>query len=311
MFRFSRRALLAAAAARQARRPNVVVVLAEGRGGAAGMLAGGLEFTRAYAACPDRAWLRASILAGRFPHSMRRAGSGEEPSLVSELRRAGYAAGCAGVWGCDCPAVAPEKTAEFIRSNIPNDFCLCAALEGPETEAAAARLLGALEETGLAGDTIVVFTSAGPAEKAPAEESVRARLAIRYPRRIRPGRFPYLTSHADLAPTLLGMCGLEVPRAFHGRDLSRLILDGEGDPPESVYGEGNLRRDGEWRMVIRGLDKLVVNAHMEVTHLYNLGQDPEEAVNLAGEPAERLKQDEMLALLRRWILRTGDRLDRR
>ncbi len=74
---------------------------------------------------------------------------------------------------------------------------------------------------------------------------------------------------------------------------------------------GRLRSEGEWRMLVRGLDKLVVNSGLEVTHLYNLGQDPQETANLAADSAERRKRDEMLALLRRWILRTGDRLSRR
>jgi len=64
-------------------------------------------------------------------------------------------------------------------------------------------------------------------------------------------------------------------------------------------------------MLVRGLDKLVVNTQFEVTHLYNLGQDPYEMTNLSTDGAERLKRDELLALLRRWVLRTGDRLNRR
>ncbi len=74
---------------------------------------------------------------------------------------------------------------------------------------------------------------------------------------------------------------------------------------------GRLRSEGEWRMLVRGLDKLVVNTGLEVTHLYNLGQDPQETNNLVADSSERRKRDELLALLRRWILRTGDRPSRR
>jgi hypothetical protein len=60
-------------------------------------------------------------------------------------------------------------------------------------------------------------------------------------------------------------------------------------------------------MVVRGLDKLVVDSNLKPTHLYNLGQDPYEFKNLLSEGPERRKVDELLALLRRWAFRTSDR----
>lgn len=289
-----------AAAAFPPKRPNVLLLLAPGELPARESL----RFTRAYTPCPSDRLGRAALLAGRFPHAQPCG----EPTLLSELKRAGYSAACLGEWGCGAAEEGVEQAIGFLRANIPSDFCLCLALDsGP------APVLEALGRLGLAGDTIVALTAArGQMRDEPRDPSARVPLALRYPRRLPGGRsLDFLFSGVDLAPTLLGLCGLETPRPMHGRDHSGLILAGRGEPPESIYAEGRLREAGEWRMMVRGLDKLVVNAQLQPTHLFNLGQDPEEETNLVSEPAERLKRDEMLALLRRWMLRTGDRLPRR
>lgn len=373
--RFSRRELLAAAAvARQSRRPNLLLLLAGGwraqtlpAAGGGELIAPNLDrlfregvcFSRAYACCPLGAPARAAILTGRFPHAMRTPARCEEPTLISELKRAGYSTGCIGDWTCDSAPGAAPAAIQYLRANIPNDFCLCLSLEPPAPaperfarlyaarnfrlrdnvpedldarareahalyyaqcsalDSEAGRLLKTLDETGLAQDTIVVFTSdrgdllgSHGLESAddPHEESARVPLVVRYPRRIQGGgTIDFLASSVDLAPALLALCGVDVPRSMQGRDLSEAILTGKGDPPESIYAEGRLRAQGEWRMLVRGLDKLVVNTRLEVTHLYNLGRDPYEMTNLATDGTQRRKRDELLALLRRWILRTGDR----
>jgi hypothetical protein len=62
-------------------------------------------------------------------------------------------------------------------------------------------------------------------------------------------------------------------------------------------------------MLVRGLDKLVVDREQKVTHLYNLGSDPTEMDNRAQDPTLELKRDELKALLVDWMRRTGDGLD--
>ena len=62
-------------------------------------------------------------------------------------------------------------------------------------------------------------------------------------------------------------------------------------------------------MVVRGLDKLVVDRELNVTHLYNLGQDPFEMENLARDVSQDLKRDELKALLKGWMRRSGDGMD--
>lgn len=78
---------------------------------------------------------------------------------------------------------------------------------------------------------------------------------------------------------------------------------------ESIFAYGKFETPDEWRMVVRGLDKLVVNVRMEVTGLFNLGSDPTEENNLASSTSHTLLRDELLAHLRTWIRHTAFRMD--
>ena len=44
--------------------------------------------------------------------------------------------------------------------------------------------------------------------------------------------------------------------------------------PDSVYAEGRLDQPGEWRVLVRGYDKLVLRPREDATRLYNLADDP-------------------------------------
>jgi choline-sulfatase len=125
------------------------------------------------------------------------------------------------------------------------------------------KVFTALQNSRYKDDTIVVFTSdhgemlvahGGMHQKMyqAYEETTRVPLMIWYPKRITgPRSVDALTSHADLAPTLLGLAGIDrddreairqklavnhsdaVP--FVGRDLSPLILGDGSDLDEPVY----------------------------------------------------------------------------
>jgi arylsulfatase A-like enzyme len=132
---------------------------------------------------------------------------------------------------------------------------------------------------------------------------------VRYGRAIRGGVTSDMPiSLVDLMPTLLSLAGVPAPPGVQGRDLSQQWLRGTGPRSESIYCQGRLGTPEEWRMVVRGLDKLVVDRELKVTYLFNLGQDPYERNNLAREPAFARTRDEMTAILRDWMQRLGDRI---
>ena len=159
---------------------------------------------------------------------------------------------------------------------------------------------------------IVVLTAeSGDGDDSPFERSVRVPLAIRWPGRLTPRVAPeILISHVDLFPTLLSMADAPDPRpGTQGRDLSSLTAGGPGELPDSVYAEGRLGEKDEWRMVVRGFDKILFNLQEEVTHQYNLAEDPEETNNLVHDRDHELTRDAMLALARVWMRRLGDGFD--
>ncbi len=174
-------------------------------------------------------------------------------------------------------------------------------------------------DNGLADDTIVIFTSlhgeqfgshSGQGDDYVYEETIRIPLAIRYPRVLKAGsQNDILVSQVDIMPTLLKWCGAAIPDAVQGRDLSALLAGQPGDRPEAVYAEGRLNQKDEWRMLVHGYDKLVVDKNDDVTHLFNLADDPYEQTNLANVTAEQLKRDSLLAMERQWAKKLGDGVD--
>jgi arylsulfatase A-like enzyme len=117
------------------------------------------------------------------------------------------------------------------------------------------RLLDYLEVSGLAKDTIVVFTSDHGEmygshrlfyKMIPYSESINIPLIIRWPKRIRPGaRVETLQTPMDHFPTLCGLAGLPIPQNVDGVDLSGVLLEKGGDGREEVL-IGNYVTDSDF-----------------------------------------------------------------
>jgi arylsulfatase A-like enzyme len=101
-------------------------------------------------------------------------------------------------------------------------------------------LLGALEASGRASNTLVVITSDNgmpfPRCKTNLHDSgSRIPLAIRWPARVKGGRtVAEFVVLADLAPTFLEAAGLPVPASMTGRSL-RPLLEGRPDPADRTH----------------------------------------------------------------------------
>jgi arylsulfatase A-like enzyme len=172
--------------------------------------------------------------------------------------------------------------------------------------------VASLQGSGASGsETITVLTAeSGNGEDSPFQRSVLVPLAIRWPGKLRPRvADELLISHADVYPTLLAFFGIAATDNLQGRDLSKLIQDGQGEVPDSVYCEGRLGLPGEWRVVVRGYDKFVIHPREEATRLYNLADDPAEETDLAHDREHELTRDSMLALARQWMRKLGDGMD--
>ena len=113
-----------------------------------------------------------------------------------------------------------------------------AAVEGVDEQFG--RILDALEETGHAEDTVVLFCSDHgcclgahglPAKNNPYEESMRIPCLVRWKGHIAPGRDAGLVDAFDLAPTLLGLLGQPIPGHMVGRNLAPYLL---GEAPADL-----------------------------------------------------------------------------
>jgi arylsulfatase A-like enzyme len=207
----------------------------------------------------------------------------------------------------------PQASEAEARKNLAGYYGLCSAVDEN-----LGRLLAELHTQGIAEDTIVVFTadhgytlgSHGLDEiDRPYEEAAKIPLVIRYPRRVKKRtEHDALISNVDYAPTLLSLCGTRPIEGMQGRDLSGWLTSGSGWNQQPIYAQGSLGTPEEWRMVVRGRDKLVVDYTLKPAHLYDLGRDPYELRNLAGMQGVGGKAAELLALLRGWMSRTGDRI---
>jgi arylsulfatase A-like enzyme len=170
------------------------------------------------------------------------------------------------------------------------------------------RLLAALDELGLAQDTVVVFTSDngyyhgehGLGDKRSAyEESMRIPFLVRYPRAFPKGkRVDEMVLNIDLAPTFLDLAGVPVPREMQGRSWRPLITGGAKDWRRSFlfeYFKENAFPTTPTLVAVRTTTAKLIKypGHDEWTELFDLAQDPYETKNLAGDPKHR----ELLARL--------------
>jgi arylsulfatase A-like enzyme len=288
-----------------------------------------LVFPRAYAASPRPGPARAAIATGRFPHVNGAIRDGaplrtEEVTIDAVLRAGGYHTGTGIEFLQSKPAApfladisldpprfsTPADAARLhLRDNIPTE----AAAKARESLAKYYGSLAAMDEqlgkilSAVPENTIAVFTSDCGVElgshgmegdDVPFEESVRIPLAIRYPQVLTPAASDLLVSQVDLLPTLIALCGEPAFEGIQGRDLSPLLTGAKGDRPESIFAEGRIGSRDEWRMLLEGIDKIVVDANGTVLELYNLAADPYELKNRAADPSVELKRDQLLAVLR-------------
>jgi arylsulfatase A-like enzyme len=176
------------------------------------------------------------------------------------------------------------------------------------------RLLDFLKESGLEGDTIVVYTSDqgfflgdhGLYDKRfMYEESLRTPFLVRWPAAVRPGSTAdALALNVDFAPTFLEAAGVAVPAAMQGRSLLP-VLRGEtpADWRTAIYyryyhdpGHHNTRAHYGVRTATH---KLIHFWKKDQWELFDLRSDPAELRNLYGQPGQEAVTAELKATLGR------------
>jgi arylsulfatase A-like enzyme len=197
------------------------------------------------------------------------------------------------------------------------------------------RVLTALDETGQDANSIV-FATADHGEmaghhrmfdKGPYlyEDVMRVPFIWRWPGRIPPRARPdeQLASHVEVVPTLLELADVEqdasAPRR-QGRSLAAALTTtpaGENDASprraaeweQVAFGETNVadkvNPQRDTRMIVTARWKYVYRPG-DLDELYDLGTDPDELRNLAGEPTCRDQLDQLRGRLAAWMQETDD-----
>jgi arylsulfatase A-like enzyme len=158
------------------------------------------------------------------------------------------------------------------------------------------RLLDALDEHGIAEDTLVVFTSdhgeqlgslGRQRKNYPFEESIHVPLIARQPGTVPDGEtVEEVVSLLDVMPTVLSWCDVPVPERVQGEDVSALLAGETATPhPEGVYVQGQLPYDETWRALRTEQELLVLDRGFGTQYLFDTSVDPSQTENLAGDPA--------------------------
>ena len=188
------------------------------------------------------------------------------------------------------------------------------------------RILQALERTGMAEDTHILFFSdhgdmhgsQGQFLKTcPWEESVRVPFIMSGRETMyshRTGNLPLLINHVDIAPTSLGLCGIEPPEWMQGFDYSGFRLQGNTpkEMPDSAFLQVVIPTrhpdsiDRPWRGIITTDGWKYIALEGQPWLLYNLNEDPFEQANLAFNSLYTAEREKLNQRLAEWIHETGD-----
>jgi arylsulfatase A-like enzyme len=229
------------------------------------------------------------------------------------------------------PELTDEEHAHWAYQRFITDYLRCVA----SLDDSVGRLLDAIEESGLARDTVVLYTSDqgfflgdhGWFDKRfMYEESLRMPLLIRYPREIAAGSSTdALVVNVDFAQTLLDLAGVPAHPRMQGRSLRPLLRGGRpAGWRRSVYYRYWEHLDHQHRVAAHygirtASHKLVCyygsglgqpGASAETTpvewELFDLERDPAELHSVHDDPAYAGVRAELTAELARLQTELGD-----
>lgn len=215
-------------------------------------------------------------------------------------------------WGIHTPLQATKADYEAVGDIQPHRLRVYAAMTRA-LDRSVGRVMAALEEEGLADNTIVIFTSDNGGAgyigltdvNAPFrgwkithfEGGIRVPLFIRWGSQIPAGvKIDTPVAHIDVLPTVLAAVNESLPhsREIDGENLLPLMTG--GPDAQRDWGRETLFWSAGHNRIVRHRDwKLQVAARPEKQWLFNLAEDPTEQRNLA--PERPGKVAELIALL--------------
>ena len=209
------------------------------------------------------------------------------------------------------PNVPPHAEAN-ARNWIAGYYAHCTALDDCMGD-----LLQTLDDAGIADDTLVLFFSdhgdmlgsQGNAKKQqPWDESIRIPFLLRWPAQFgREGREIHdPIDIPDIMPTLLGLCGIDIPDTVEGLDYSA-HLNGGDNPSDSAallqcphpFGQWTREKGGREYRGLRTRQHTYIRTLDGPRLLYDNAADPFQLNNLIDDPAHADLRLELDAWLQR------------
>lgn len=214
-------------------------------------------------------------------------------------------------WGVHTPLQATREDYEAVGDLKPHRLRVYAAMIRA-LDRSVGRIVEALERTGQADNTLIMFTSdnggAGyiglPDVNRPFrgwkitqfEGGIRVPLFVKWPAAIAPGTVSDVpVAHIDAMPTLAAAAKAPLPqdRVIDGLNVLPLTREAGGD---SWSRQTLFWQSGHYRVVRHGDWKLQVTSHPERAWLFDLAVDPTEQINLVDARPDKLA--ELTALLK-------------
>ena len=170
------------------------------------------------------------------------------------------------------------------------------------------RILAALDETGQADNTLVIFTTDhgellgdhGLWMKGPFhyEPLIRIPLLMRWPRGFESLRTEALCSQVDLAPTVLAALEMPIPPEIDGHNLLPVLRGETATVNDAVLVEFvDDPRKLRLKTIVTDQHKLTRYCGQEYGELYDLANDPREKTNLWDDPASAPLRARLLSRL--------------
>ena len=174
------------------------------------------------------------------------------------------------------------------------------------------RLLAAVKELHLDSNTIIIYSadhglalgSHGLMEKQSLYDDAMKPPLIFCGPGISIGRSDALVYLLDIFPTVCELAGARIPAGLDGKSFAGILQGRRGGTRDSLFlayrDVQRAIRDERW--------KLIHYPQINRTQLFDLRADPGEMQNLASDPRQSARLDQLTARLREWQKNLGDTL---
>ena len=214
------------------------------------------------------------------------------------------------------------ETDDLLRESLSGYYAAVSSLD-----ACIGRIMKALDDLGIADDTILVFSSDHGdmigshrmcLKQEPFEESINIPFIVRYPKRIPRGTVTDgLLSPIDVMPTLLSLAGAPVPKSVEGISLEQAALGKRSDQQDAVLlmkmVPGGMpwmcNAATPWRGVRTKTHTYARLADGGPWVLYDNKADPYQMNNLVDDPAYKKLREKMEAKMRALLKKARDPFD--